>query len=159
MTLIYLEKYQIKKQSSMNNQPVIVEKVFDTTVQKVWDALTDNKQLKQWYFVLPEFRAETGFGFQFLGGKEDGTQYLHLCKVTKVVPGKILAYSWKFDGYLGTSFVTFELAEVGDKTKLTVTHSGLETFIPFNHDFSKEEFLKGWTAILNTSLKDFLAKD
>ena len=140
----------------MNNQDIIIEKVYNSPVQKVWEALTDNDQMKIWYFDLPEFKAEKGFEFQFYGGKEADRQYLHLCKVTHVVPGKLLTYSWKYDGYPGHSFVTFALDTEGAGTRLTLTHSGIETFERFNPDFAKEEFVKGWTSFLNDSLKDFL---
>ena len=53
-------------------------------------------------------KQEPGFEFQFVGGKDDKS-YLHLCKITKVVPGKKLQYSWGYKGYEGISFVTFEL--------------------------------------------------
>ena len=80
----------------------------------------------------------------------------HLCKVTEVVPGKKLAYSWRYDGYPGDSLVTFELFETGEKTRLKLTHAGLETFAHLNPDFAVSNFVEGWTHILGTSLKEFL---
>jgi uncharacterized protein YndB with AHSA1/START domain len=142
----------------MKDQPIILEKVFDAPAQKVWEAITENLQMQQWYFVLPEFNAKTGFEFQFYGGKTGEKQYLHLCEVTEVIPGKKLTYSWRYDGYQGISFVTFELIEEGNKTKLILTHSDLETFKPTNPDFEKENFVIGWTHILNVALGDFLMK-
>lgn len=142
----------------MHNQPIYIERVFDAPAHKVWEALTVNEKMKQWYFVLPEFKAEKGFEFQFYGGKSEENQYLHLCKITEVIPGKKLTHSWKYDSYGGISFVTFELFEIGSRTKLALTHIGIETFEPYNPDLAKSEFEIGWTTILDGALKDFLGK-
>lgn len=142
----------------MKNEPVVIERTFNAPIAKVWKALTENEQLKQWYFQLADFKAEVGFEFNFYGGKTADQQYLHLCKVTEVIAGKKLTYSWRYDGYPGNSFVTIELFKEDEKTKLKLTHTGLETLINGNPDFERESFVKGWTHIINTSLKDYLEK-
>ena len=142
----------------MNNQPFVIERTFNAPASKVWEALTDNDKMKQWYFNLPDFKPEVGFEFQFMGGEEGKQQYLHLCKITDVIAGKKLTYSWRYDGYSGNSFVTFELFEEGNKTRLKLTHKGIETLGPGNPDFAKENFEEGWRNILDESLKDFLEK-
>lgn len=141
----------------MKTPPLVIERTFNAPVIKVWQALTDNEQMKQWYFDLPEFKPEIGFEFQFMAGEEN-KEYLHLCKVTDVVDGKKLTYSWRYDGYPGNSSVTFELFEEGDKTRMKLTHEGIETLGPGNPDFAKENFAKGWTSILDESLKKFVEK-
>ncbi|HKO81029.1 MAG TPA: SRPBCC domain-containing protein, partial [Chitinophagaceae bacterium] len=78
----------------MNASPFIIERTFDAPLAKVWEAITDNDKMKQWYFDLPGFKPEVGFEFEFTGGPDDGKQYLHLCKVTDVVVGKKITYSW-----------------------------------------------------------------
>lgn len=140
----------------MADAPVIIERTFNAPADKVWKAITDVKEMEKWYFKLEDFKAQVGFEFQFYGGTEE-KQYLHLCKVTEVVPGKKLTYSWRYDNYPGNSFVSFELFPEGDKTRLKLTHTGLETF-PYGTDanFSKESFTAGWTYIVGTSLNDFV---
>ncbi len=140
----------------MNHQPIIVERVFKATVSKVWKAITDKNEMKSWYFDLAEFKPEVGFKFQFLGGKENDVQYLHLCEITEVIVNKKLTYSWRYDGYVGNSFVTFELFDQGDKTLLKLTHEGVDSFDSNNPDFAKADFVEGWTHIIHTSLKDYL---
>ncbi len=142
----------------MSKQPIVIERTYNATAKTVWKALTDKDQMKQWYFALDEFKAEPGFEFRFKGGPEDGTQYVHICAVTEVTPAKKLTYSWRYDGYPGMSHVSFELFAVGEQTRLTLTHSGLETFPETNKDFAKENFEAGWNQILNESLKQFLEK-
>jgi uncharacterized protein YndB with AHSA1/START domain len=140
----------------MNNQPIFLERLLNAPISKVWEAITNKDEMKKWYFDLPEFKAEIGFTFQFLGSEETGTQYLHLCEVTEVVLGKKLTYSWRYDGYQGNSFVTFELFEQGDKTLLQLTHKGVDTFDKTNPDFAKNDFVEGWTHIINTALVNYL---
>jgi len=103
---------------------------------------------------LPEFKPETGFEFTFTGGTKE-QQYIHLCKVTEAIPMQKLTYSWRYDGYEGKSYVSFELFEEGDKTKLVLTHTGLETF-PSLKDFARESFEKGWNHIIGISLPKYI---
>lgn len=140
----------------MNNHPLEIERLFDAPVSKVWDALTLNEQMKKWYFQIQEFKPEVGFEFGFIGKTEVGIEYLHLCKITEVLPLKKLVYSWRYDGLPGISFVSFELFEEDKKTRLRLTHSGIESFASGGRDFSKENFSGGWTYILDKSLKDYL---
>ena len=141
----------------MNTEPFIIERTYNAPVGKVWKAITDKDQMKQWYFDIAAFKPEPGFEFTFDGGSEDKT-YTHLCKVLEVVPNKKLSYTWRYKDYPGTSTVTFELFEEGDKTRLKLTHERLETFPANNKDFAIESFTEGWTYITGTSLKEFVEK-
>ncbi|UOE51639.1 SRPBCC domain-containing protein [Mucilaginibacter sp. SMC90] len=140
----------------MSTQPFVIERVYAAPIQKVWEAITVKEKMKAWYFDLAEFKPEVGFEFEFTGGDEN-KQYLHLCRVTKVVEGKTIAYTWRYDGYEGESEVTWELFPEGEGTKLILTHSGLETFPPLDA-FKKENFAAGWTHITGISLKEYLEK-
>lgn len=140
----------------MNTQPVVAERMFDVPASTVWKALTYKDEMEKWYFDLPDFKPEVGFTFEFLGGPDTGIQYRHLCEITGVVPEKLLTYSWRYDGYTGNSFVTFQLFEQENKTLLRLTHKGIETFPAENPDFAKENFMDGWNHFIHTSLKAFL---
>lgn len=142
----------------MKNDPFVIERTFSTPVKKVWEAITDTKKMKQWYFDIETFKAEPGFKFQFLAGS-DNKKYLHICKVTEVEEGKKLTYSWCYDNYPGQSWVKFELFEVGTGTRVKLTHTGLDSF-PSKDDpaFDKENFAEGWKQIIGASLKDFLER-
>lgn len=140
----------------MKARPVIVERTFNAPVQKVWEALTDNAKMKQWYFDIEAFKPKVGFEFRFYGGTEEN-KYLHICKITEVVPRKKLTHSWRYDGHPGDSFVTYELFPEGDKTKLRLTHTGLETF-PSLPDFARTNFEMGWNHIIGKSLLEYLEK-
>lgn len=139
-------------------EPVIKEVLLNAPVSKVWEAITDKDQMKQWYFDLKDFKPEVGFEFQFTGGTEE-SKYLHLCKITEIINNSKLTYSWKYDGYRGISYVTFELFAEGNKTRLILTHEDLESFGNDNPDFAKENFVEGWNHIIGTSLKEFIEKN
>lgn len=142
----------------MKNEPFIIERVLNAPIAKVWKAISDRDAMRQWYFDLEKFIPEPGFEFRFFGGEEGGRKYLHICRITEVVNEKKLAYSWRYEGYEGNSLVCFELTEEGDKTKLKLTHSGLETFPLSNPDFAKADFVEGWTMLIGTLLPAFIEK-
>jgi uncharacterized protein YndB with AHSA1/START domain len=143
----------------MSKTDLIIERIFDTSIENVWKSLTTKDLLKQWCFDLEEFIAEEGFKFEFRRGPSPEKQYLHLCEITKIIHHKFLTYSWKYAGYSGVSFVTFELFELGDKTLLKLTHSGIESFANEHPDFVIDNFEKGWNEILNTLICKVMEKE
>jgi uncharacterized protein YndB with AHSA1/START domain len=137
-------------------EAVVVERTLNTPVAKVWKALTDVDQMRQWYFDLKEFKPEVGFEFEFVV-EHEGNTYHHLCRVTEVVPQKRIAYTWRYKGEPGDSLVTFELFEEGQITRVKVTHTGIETF-PKTPAYARKNFEAGWTAILGSELKQFVER-
>jgi len=137
-------------------EAVVMERTFNAPVAKVWRALTDVDQMRQWYFDLKEFRAEVGFEFEFVV-EHEGNSYHHLCKVTEVIPQKKIAYTWRYKGEPGDSLVTFDLLPEGENTRLKLTHSGLETF-PKTPAYARKNFETGWNTIIGTELKQFVEK-
>ena len=142
----------------MNNDPIVIEKVYNASIDRVWKAITDRDQMKQWYFDIPAFEPEVGFEFSFEGGDPNDKCYTHLCKITEVIPNRKLSYTWRYDGYEGISIVSFELFAEGDKTRLRLTHDGLETFPASNPSFAKSNFVMGWTELIGKMLKEFVEK-
>jgi len=143
----------------MDNNSVVIERLYNAPVEKLWDALTNPAQMKQWYFDIPGFKPEAGFEFQFYGEGKTGEKFLHLCKIIEAIKNKKLKHSWSYDGYEGNSFVTFELLKEEGKARLKLTHEGLETFpVTANDDFAKANFQEGWTYITAVSLKEFIEK-
>ena len=139
----------------MSTQPFEIERTYNAPVARVWKAITDKDQMKQWYFDLPAFKPVVGTQFTFEGGTPENT-YLHICEVKEVIEEKKISYSWRYDGYEGDSLVTFELfPEDGNRTRVKLTHAGLETF-PANPDFAASNFEAGWTSIIGKSLMKFV---
>jgi len=139
----------------MKNEPLIIERTFNASVERVWKAITSKDDMKQWYFDLAEFKPEVGFEFQFEAGTDE-KKWLHECKVTEVMMERKLTYSWRYPGYDGISFVTFELFPEGEKTRLKLTHAGLETFPSDVPELKKDNFEFGWNSLIGDSLKKYL---
>ena len=150
MFFFYLNK------GTMKNAPFTIERTYNAPIALVWKAITDKKEMRKWYFNVSDFKPILGFEFTFEGTNEDRV-YVHLCKVVDIVEGKKISYSWSYKDYKGMSFVTFELFVEGKKTRLKLTHDGIETIAVNGPDFAKENFVQGWTHIV-TSLKDYLEK-
>lgn len=144
----------------METKPLIVERIYNASIQKVWKAITDRDQMKEWYFELKEFKAEKGFKFQFTGGDEN-EEYLHECEVIFVDPPHKLSYSWTYPEHnSGYSVVTWELFEEGEqKTRLRLSHEGLDSFPKDNPNFAVTSFTKGWNFILGDSLKKYVEEE
>ncbi|MBE2218233.1 MAG: SRPBCC domain-containing protein [Ignavibacteria bacterium] len=140
----------------MEEQPFVIERTYNAPAEKMWKAITDKADMKKWYFDLAEFRPEVGFEFSFTAG-DNNKSYLHLCRVTEVVEGKKLAYTWRYDGYEGDSEVSWELFEEEGKTRVKLVHSGLDTFpAEKNPDLARKNFEQGWNEILGKSLMEYL---
>jgi uncharacterized protein YndB with AHSA1/START domain len=139
----------------MKDQPIVIDRTLNAPAERVWKAITDKGQMKLWYFDIAEFKPEAGSEFRFMAGSEK-KKYLHICKITELVVGKKLTYSWRYDGYEGMSYVTFELVGEGNQTRVRLTHKGIETFPQNDRDFARASFVEGWTHIVGTSLKGYV---
>ena len=137
-----------------STEAVIVESTLNAPVTRVWQALTDVDQMRHWYFDLKEFKPEPGFEFEFVV-EHEGNTYHHLCKITEVIPEKKIAYTWRYKGEVGDSLVTFELFGEGARTRLKLTHTGIETF-PKTPAYARKNFEAGWTEIVGSELKRFV---
>ncbi len=141
-----------------HDQPIIVEQSFNAPIERVWNAITDVAQMRQWYFDnIPAFKAEVGFETQFDVQTEQRI-FRHIWKVTEVVPQKLISYTWKYEGYPGDSQVMFELFKGNQSTKLRLTHQIKESFPQDIPEFSRESGIEGWKYFIQNSLKEFLDK-
>lgn len=133
---------------------LVIERTFDAPVALVWKSITRKEDIKKWSFDIKEFKLKVGFEFHF-DAEDNGVKWIHHCKITAVIPEKKLAYTWRYEGYAGDTLVTFELFAKGNKTKLRLTHEGLETF-PKIPALTKSSFVEGWTNIIGKNLKEFV---
>lgn len=140
----------------MSTAPFVIERTYNAPVSKIWEAITGKDQMKRWYFDVSAFKPEPGFEFQFVGADPQGVKYVHLCKVIELVFEKKLSYSWRYQGFAGHSVVTFELFDEGKKTRLKLTHEGLDSFPSNNPAFDQKNFAEGWAYIIGKSLKQFI---
>ena len=142
----------------MKNEPLVIERILNAPADVVWKAITNLDQMRKWYFDVSDFKPVLGFEFQFKGGNEDRV-YVHLGRITEVGAGKKLQYGWRYDGYECNSCLTFELFAEGDKTRLRLTHEGLDSFSANGPDFARNNFEQGWNHIVGISLREFVEKE
>lgn len=136
--------------------PIIVEATLSAKVEKVWNALTKQHLMIQWYFDnIPAFEATVGFKTQF-NVKSNGKDFIHLWEVTEVVPNKKISYSWQYANYTGKGHVAFELTEVGRKTLLKLSNTGLDSFPQDIPEFKRESCIGGWNYFIKQRLKEYL---
>ena len=139
-----------------SDKPVVVEQTFNRPIERVWSAITDLKQMQQWFFEnIPSFKPEAGFETQF-NVLSQGRNFLHMWKITEVIPKKKITYNWRYEGYPGDSFVLFELFREDQLTKLRLTHQVNESFPEDVPEFNRESCIGGWTYFIKKRLKEFL---
>lgn len=137
------------------SDPLVKEVILDAPPSRVWKALTDKNELKQWCFDMEAFQPEVGFEFQFYGEK-DGHKFLHLCKVLEIEIERKMKWLWTYKDVPGDTYVTFELFPQGNKTKLRLTHEGLEN-LPQDENYARPNFVEGWNVILGKLLPKHLS--
>jgi uncharacterized protein YndB with AHSA1/START domain len=143
----------------MTYEPYTIDRTYDAPVSRVWKALTDKRWIRMWFFEVEEFEARPGFEFRCRGGG-DQNPYLLLCTIKEVLPMQKLSYTWCYEGYPGESLVSIELFEEGKKTRLRLTHAGLETFPKDRPDiFGREKFVAGWNYLIGESLPHLLKEE
>ena len=77
-------------------KPIVVEQVFKASTSEIWEAISEFDYMRQWFFVdLKAFNAEVGFETQF-NVKSGKRNFLHLWKLTEVIPKKKIVYLWKY---------------------------------------------------------------
>jgi len=148
---------QSKKLKIMHENVVIKQRV-NAPVEKVWNALTDKAQMKEWYFDIPDFELGLHNEFNFFepGGEN---KYHHHAKILEVIPNQKFKHTWSYPEISKEkTIVRWELEEDNGGTLITLTHKGLENFNHLGTDFQKESFENGWNGILGQSLKEFIEK-
>jgi uncharacterized protein YndB with AHSA1/START domain len=139
-----------------NTQPLIVEAMYNASADTVWKAITEEDEMRKWYFdTMPHFKPEAGFTTEF-NVEANGTNYLHHWVVKEVQPGRKISYTWTYPDFQGKSVVSWELIPEQNKTRVKLTHSGLESFPQEKPDFSRESFTGGWNFFLGKRLKEYL---
>lgn len=135
---------------------LIREELYNAPLEKVWNALTDKDQMKEWYFDIPDFELEEGSVFNFYepGGKNE---FHHQCTIKEINPFKKFQHTWTYpEKSKGETTLTWELFPEGDTTLVKLSQTGIESFADGGEAFSKENFETGWKEIMSSSLKDFV---
>ena len=141
---------------NQEKNPVIVEQSFHVSVGQLWKAISELDLMKKWFFKnIESFSPEVGFETQFKvqSGERD---FMHLWKLTEVVPLEKMVYSWKYEGYEGASIVCFETFISEKGSCLRLTHTVTESLPQSIPEFTRESCLSGWEYFICDRLKSFL---
>lgn len=140
------------------HENVVIKQRVNASLDKVWNALTDKAQMKDWYFDIPDFElgVHKEFGFYEPGGEN---KYQHHGEILEVIPKEKLKYTWSYPEFSKEkTIVKWNLQDEGNQTLVILTHKGLENFEHLGEDFKKENFEKGWVEIVSEKLKNFVEK-
>ncbi len=117
---------------------LVLERMLPGPIDRVWAFLTESEKRKQWIAagdmdLRVGGEVELVFGHDDLSPEKEETpeKYKDICDsgatmhghILEVEPPHLLSYTWSEEE--GESEVTFELVEVGDKVRLTLTHRKL----------------------------------
>ncbi|WP_461643660.1 SRPBCC family protein [Labilibaculum euxinus] len=138
------------------NQIIVVEQTFNKPREEVWSAITDPNKMREWFFEnIPDFIPEVGFETRFNIDAGE-RQFMHIWKITEVIPFEKIVYNWRYENMYGNAFVSFELFDRDIETLLRITNLGLETFPQDIPEFSRESCTDGWEYFINQRLKEYL---
>jgi uncharacterized protein YndB with AHSA1/START domain len=138
-------------------ESIVVEQVYEAPSSRVWRAISREVEMRQWFFeTIGHFEPKVGFETQF--NVQNGEKnFLHLWRVAEVVPGECFTLEWRYGGYPGDSYVTFQLSEESDrKTRMKLTHRGQETFPAEEPAFTRESCERGWKYFVGERLKAYV---
>ncbi len=135
---------------------------IDAAPEVVFKALTDPKELTNWLPDAAMLEPKVGGKFKFSFYKDsaracekrDGDSF-NEGRILEFVPNKKLVYTWQWTDVadFAETIVTWELEQVGNKTRLTLTHSGFTGKEPSNK--SAKDHDEGWSIHLNELISNY----
>jgi len=142
-----MAKNKYEQHGTAVQNEVVIHRVFDLPVNKVWRALTEAEEFKKWWgprgFTCPSSAIEARAGGKYLNCMRgpDGKEYWSTGVVKEFKPGKKLVISDSFSDKNGNIksasdygmpgdwprelTITFELEEADGATKLKLLHEGI----------------------------------
>lgn len=128
---------------------------INAPVQRVWAALTQPELIAQWFGDVCEFDARPG-GTGHFGWTEHGAEFRVV--VEHVDEPKTLVYRWARESGVdpvpgNSTVVRFDLAELGDGTRVTLVETGFDELA--DPQGAHADNSGGWTAELG-DLTSFL---
>ena len=142
--------------STATKTPSSTDQIQKTTVlraprSRVWRALTDPSQFSQWFGAILKDPFVPGARVQ---GPVTYPGYEHLTMditIERVEPERLFSWRWhpggdaNIDPAEPTTLVVFELEEVPDGTRLTVTETGFDRIPVARRAKAYRENDEGWT--------------
>jgi uncharacterized protein YndB with AHSA1/START domain len=156
---------QDEKQRSALQNEILINRVFDLPVSKVWAAWTESEQFKKWWgpegFTCPSSTLEARKGGKYLNcmRSADGKEFWSIGVVEELIPEKKLVVTDNFSDAKGNIIpaseygipgnwpekllITVDFVKLGEnKTKFTLRHQGIP-------EEMRDDCIKGWNESLD----------
>lgn len=142
------------------HHPIKLEKELHVSSARLWEVLTNNDILKNWYFDFKgNFKTEVGHVFEWYAGSPE-KQWLHRAEILEVIEGKKLVHSWMFPGYSGEAKLTWEIVSLIPETSLLKLEFDFVEPFDFNKEaLRRKNFVQGWKQFMFIALPAFLASN
>ena len=157
-------KQDVKRPGSALQNEIVINRVFDLPIGKVWQAWTDAEQFKKWWgpkdFTCPSSKMDASVGGKYLSCMRgpDGKEYWSTGEVKELIPERKLVVTDSFSDENGNIksaseygmpgdwpkelLITVYFEEADGATKLKLRHQGVP-------DEMREECIKGWNESLD----------
>jgi uncharacterized protein YndB with AHSA1/START domain len=154
----------IKHQQTASQNDIVINRVFDLPISKVWRAWTEAEEFKKWWgpegFTCPSSKMEAKVGGKYLNCMRgpDGKEYWSTGEVKELIPERKLVVTNSFSDEKGNVIaaseygmpvnwpkellITVYLEEADGATKLKLRHQGIPAEM-------REECMKGWNESLD----------
>ena len=131
---------------------------INASARKVWKALTNQKELKEWMLMPTTFEPVVGKEFTFKAEGMEGWDGFFHCRVKEVEVNKKLVYTWNSGMINADTLVTILVSEKGEKTEVTLIHTGWEKLPVEARTKMIEGHSKGWDERFVEKLKEVAEK-
>lgn len=153
-----------KRKETAAQNTIVIQRVFELPVNKVWKAFTEPEQFKKWWgpkdFTCPSSEMEARVGGKYLNCMRgpDGKEYWSTGVVKELVPEKKLVITDNFSDEKGNIkdpseygmpgewakelLITLEMEEADGATKLRLQHEGIPPEM-------RDECIQGWNESLD----------
>lgn len=139
-------------------QPIQVSTEINAPVERVWEAITEPKLLRQWFVGVDVDSIEDGTSFQFIEMFGD-KQVIHEALVLDYVKNSILRHTWTYPELSQwSSTVNWDLEVEGDFVKVIVTHEGIHHIAQDIPSLTPMRIYHFWDRALNKHLKLFVER-
>ena len=157
-------KQDVKRPGSALQNEIVINRVFDLSIGKVWHAWTEAAEFKKWWgpkdFTCPSSKMEARVGGKYLSCMRgpDGKEYWSTGEVKELIPERKLVVTDSFSDEKGNIksaseygmpgdwprelLITVYFEEADGATKLKLRHQGVP-------DEMREECIKGWNESLD----------
>ena len=154
----------VKQQASALQNDIVINRVFDLPISKIWRAWTEAEEFKKWWgpkdFTCPSSKMEAKVGGKYLNCMRgpDGKDYWSTGVVKELIPERKLVVTDNFSDEKGNIkpasdygvpgnwpkelLITVYLEEADGATKLKLRHQGIP-------DEAREDCIKGWNESLD----------